>query len=202
MPKLTDLQLVSLAAAAKRDDGSLLPLPKKLQLKGEAVTSMLKGLLKKGLVEERGASLDSTAWRQDSDGHRMMLSISKRGLVAIGVEPDNEPQTQASAGKRRRKGLPSAAAPSPAAKSRGGSTNALQLGARSNTKQAMVIQLLRRPVGASIEELAKATGWQSHSVRGVISGALKKKLGLKVASTKEDRGRVYRIIATSNKRAA
>jgi Protein of unknown function (DUF3489)/2Fe-2S iron-sulfur cluster binding domain len=76
------------------------------------------------------------------------------------------------------------------------------VGTRSGTKQAKVIQLLRRPVGASIEELAKATGWQSHSVRGVISGALKKQLGLKVASTKEDRGRVYRIIATGNKRAA
>ena len=92
-------------------------------------------------------------------------------------------------------------APAAAAKSRGGS-KVRRLGTRSGTKQAKVIQLLRRPAGASIEELAKATGWQSHSLRGVISGALKKKLGLKVASTKEDRGRVYRIIATSNKRAA
>jgi Protein of unknown function (DUF3489) len=202
MRKLTDLELVSLSAAAKRDDGSLLPLPKKLQLKGEAATGILKGLLKKGLVEERSASLDSAAWREDSDGHRMMLSISNRGLRAIGVEPNNEPQTRASVGKHRRKGLPSAAAPAPAAKSRGGSTKVRRLGTRSGTKQAKVIELLRRPVGASIEEVAKATGWQSHSVRGVISGALKKKLGLKVASTKEDRGRVDRIIATSNKRAA
>jgi hypothetical protein len=204
MPKLTDIQLMSLSAAAKRDDGSLLPLPKKLQLKWEAATSILKGLLKRGLVEERGASLDSATWREDSDGHRMMLSISKRGLRAIGVEPDNELQTQISVGKHRRKGLPSATAPAPAAKSRGGSTKVRRLGTRSGTKQAKVIQLLRRPVGASIEELAKATGWQSHSLRGVISGALKKKLGLKVASTKEDRGRVYRIITTtsSSKRSA
>ena len=95
MHKLRDLELVSLSAAAKRDDGSLLPLPKKLQLKGEAVISILKGLLKKGLVEERGATLDTAAWRSDSDGHRMMLSISNRGLRAIGVEPNNERQTQA-----------------------------------------------------------------------------------------------------------
>ncbi len=86
-----------------------------------------------------------------------------------------------------------ASAPAPAAKSRGGSTKVPRLGTRSGTKQAKVIQLLRQPVGASIEELAKTTGWQSHSLRGVISGALKRKLGLKVASTKEDRGRVYRI---------
>ena len=115
MPKLTDILLVSLSAAAQRDDGSLLPLPKKLQLKGEAVTSMLKGLLKRGLVEERGATLESAAWRDDSDGHRMMLSISTRGLRAIGVEPNNEPQTQAASDKHRRKGLPSASAPAPTA---------------------------------------------------------------------------------------
>jgi hypothetical protein len=193
---------VSLSAAAKRDDGSLLPLPKKLQLEGEALTNILKGLLKKGLVEERSASLDSAAWRKDSDGQRMMLSISKRGFRAIGVEPNNEPQTPASVGKHRRKGAPPASAPAPAAKLHSGSTKVRRLGTRSGTKQAKVIQLLRRPVGASIAELAKATGWQSHSLRGVISGALKKKLGLKVASTKEDRGRVYRIIATSSKRAA
>jgi DNA-binding MarR family transcriptional regulator len=203
MPKLTDIQLVSLSAAAKRDDGSLLPLPKKLQLKGDAVTSMLKVLLKKGLVEEQGARLDSAAWREDSDGHRIMLSISKHGLRAISVEPNNQPQTKAAIGKHRRKDPPSTARPLSAAKLRGDSTKVRRLGTRSGTKQAKVIQLMRRPVGASIEELVKATGWQSHSLRGVISGALKKKLGLEVASTKEDRGRVYRIITTSSgKRAA
>jgi hypothetical protein len=56
-----------------------------------------------------------------------------------------------------------------------------------------MIGLLRRPDGASIEEMAKATGWQSHSVRGVMSGALKK-LGFTIASEKvEGRGRIYRI---------
>jgi hypothetical protein len=47
-----------------------------------------------------------------------------------------------------------------------------------------MIGLLQRPEGATIEELAEATGWQSHSVRGVMSGALKKKLGLAIASEK------------------
>jgi hypothetical protein len=57
-----------------------------------------------------------------------------------------------------------------------------------------MIGLLRRPEGASVEEMAKATGWQSHSVRGVMSGALKKKLGLVIASEKvAGRGRIYRI---------
>ena len=62
------------------------------------------------------------------------------------------------------------------------------------SKQAQVIELLLRPKGSTIEELAATTGWQHHSVRGLLSGALKKRLGLKIASTKEERGRVYRII--------
>jgi Protein of unknown function (DUF3489) len=61
------------------------------------------------------------------------------------------------------------------------------------SKQAEVIALLRRPEGATIDEVRAATGWQPHTVRGVFSGALKKKLGLAIVATKEDRGRVYRI---------
>ena len=65
---------------------------------------------------------------------------------------------------------------------------------RENTKQAKLIALLRRPGGATIANLAKATGWQHHSVRGVLSGALKKKLGLTVMSEKsEGEDRVYRL---------
>ena len=61
------------------------------------------------------------------------------------------------------------------------------------SKQTMVIATLRRPEGATVDEVASATGWQRHTVRGVFSGTLKKKLGLTVASAKEERGRVYRI---------
>jgi hypothetical protein len=62
------------------------------------------------------------------------------------------------------------------------------------TKQQIMIDLLRRPEGAGIEEITAATGWQSHTVRGAMSGALKKKLGLEITSKKvEGLGRVYRI---------
>ena len=55
------------------------------------------------------------------------------------------------------------------------------------------MELLRHAKGASIAEMVKATGWQTHSVRGVISGVLKKRLGLTITSTNEERGRVYRV---------
>jgi len=61
------------------------------------------------------------------------------------------------------------------------------------TKQDVVIAMLRQPEGATVDEVASVTGWQRHTVRGVFSGTLKKKLGLTLASATEERGRVYRI---------
>jgi len=65
--------------------------------------------------------------------------------------------------------------------------------AKRPSKQDAVIAMLRRREGATVDEVASATGWQRHTVRGVFSGTLKKKLGLRLASAKEERGRVYRI---------
>ena len=64
----------------------------------------------------------------------------------------------------------------------------------SQSKQAAVIALLRRPEGATVTEIVAATGWQRHTVRGLFSGTLKKKLGLELGSVPADRGRVYRIV--------
>ena len=65
---------------------------------------------------------------------------------------------------------------------------------KGSSKQAAVIAMLQRPEGATVEEVATAMGWQRHTVRGLFSGTLKKKLGLALASAKEERGRVYRIV--------
>lgn len=65
-----------------------------------------------------------------------------------------------------------------------------------DTKQAHLVALLRRKRGASVAELMEATGWQAHSVRGAISGTVKRKLGLTVITEEMSRrGRVYRILA-------
>ena len=65
---------------------------------------------------------------------------------------------------------------------------------RADSKQALVIGLLQRPEGATIAQIMEATGWQQHTVRGTLAGALKKRLGLTITSTKEAGGqRVYRI---------
>jgi hypothetical protein len=65
---------------------------------------------------------------------------------------------------------------------------------RAITKGEQVLALLRRAKGATIADLTKATGWQPHSVRGFISGAIKKRQGLTVASSKDgDDARRYRV---------
>ncbi|WP_425908139.1 DUF3489 domain-containing protein [Nitrobacter sp. TKz-YC02] len=61
------------------------------------------------------------------------------------------------------------------------------------SKQDAILVLLQRPKGATLPEITEATGWQPHSVRGFLSGVVKKKLKLKVESRKDGRDRTYRI---------
>jgi hypothetical protein len=69
-----------------------------------------------------------------------------------------------------------------------------QAASKSKTKLAQLEAMLRRPDGATIEQISKSLDWQTHSVRGAMSGALKKKQGLTITSEKTDKGRrVYRI---------
>jgi hypothetical protein len=87
----------------------------------------------------------------------------------------------------------------PAKKANKGATSARSpkkkaAGPRQASKTAQILGLLRRSGGASLKELMKAAGWQAHSVRGFLSGALGKKMGLRVNSTKaEDGQRCYSV---------
>ncbi len=90
--------------------------------------------------------------------------------------------TKSPASSRRR---PAQQPPSPAAPTEAAVT--------ATTKQAQLIVLLKRASGASLADLMSATGWQAHSVRGVISGVLRKRLQLPVISETVDGTRRYRI---------
>jgi hypothetical protein len=86
---------------------------------------------------------------------------------------------------------PKAKGPRKAAKSENATPTA-----REGSKKAIVINLLKRPDGASLKDIMQATDWQAHSVRGFISGSLTKKMGLNVESFKRPDGeRAYRINA-------
>ena len=79
-----------------------------------------------------------------------------------------------------------------------GSRNGTKPAAGKQTKQQTCLNLLGRREGATIEHLQQATGWQKHSVRGFLAGAVRKKLGLTLISEKPDGGlRRYRIPTTA-----
>ena len=194
MPKLTDTQLVILSAAARRQDGTVLPLPRSLKVNKAAATTVLKRLLKKGLVAERPAAADEAHWRETRDGRRTALAITDSGLQAIGVDVDRKTRQQSPSTKTQPKQRSRRAERKPSGAKPNGRTSLAMV--RPGTKQALLIDLLKRKQGATIEAIVAATGWQPHSVRGAISGTLKKKLGLMVTSEKPGDGpRRYRIVA-------
>lgn len=178
MAKLTDTQMIILSTAAARDGGAVLPISRLIRADAAKVESLLKGLRKRKLIEERPAST-----RGRGGAARPVLVITAAGRAAIGAG-DAEMETSGVAG---------AVAPvepdrsPPAAGSGEGAV-------RPISKLGRTIALLLRAKGATIDELMAETGWQAHSVRGVISGSLKKKQGLAITSVSEEgRGRVYRI---------
>ena len=66
----------------------------------------------------------------------------------------------------------------------------------AESKAAIVLELMKRKEGATLAEIAKATDWQNHSIRGFLSAQVGKKMGLKVESAKQDGGdRSYRIVS-------
>ena len=185
-----------LTAAAGRDDGSILPLPD--TIRGGAVTKVVDALIARGLaerIEDERIAVDD------------LIRITRAGLAAINADPDDGAQaaTDAHDGEDGAVTAPRSEMP---ATSADGATQAATVTdeptrkpkraprrKREGTKQAAMIGMLRRKQGATIAQIAEATGWQNHTIRGAIAGALKKKLGLDVTSEKpEGSDRIYRII--------
>ncbi len=90
---------------------------------------------------------------------------------------------------------PASAAKTPKRAVRASKTKPLPVAASAGSKQSQLLTMLRSPAGATIEQMTGATGWQAHSVRGVISGVLRKRLGLNVVCTPAPAGgaRIYRV---------
>jgi len=192
MPKLTDTQTIVLSAGAQRPDNIAMPLPKGLH--GAAAKKSVAAMIARGWLEEVEADLrrGDPLWRETGDGNGTTLIVTEAGLGAIEIEPVVAKTTS---GPRKAKPDPEdVPASSPCSRAPVPVPVPVPVKIRSGTKQAQIIALLQRPEGASIAEIVEVTGWQAHSARGVISGALKKKLGLPVTSEKVDgRGTVYHL---------
>jgi DNA-binding MarR family transcriptional regulator len=188
MSRLSDSQLVVLAAACQREDRCVFPVTTKL--KGNAAGNVLKSLLKKDLIKEVRAKRDDTVWRHDEEHGRMTLAATKAAFAALGIDPRDE------AGDREgdaAEEAPASVEAKPNARPKSSKTKEPKA-PRKDSKQARLIAMLRRAKGATINEVVEALEWQPDTVRGAIAGAVKKKLGLDVTSEKDDkRGRVYRL---------
>jgi hypothetical protein len=180
-PKLSDTQLVILSAAAKRDDGSLLPFPETLTAKGAALSKVIDTLCNRKLVEESQVINGAPEWRHDEERGSLGLFITKSGLLALGVgeTAKTKPSQAAASVTRQRK----TAAAKPHGKARKVSA-AKPKGrtAPAESKQDRVIKMLRSQSGVTIQDIIAKTGWQPHSVRGFFSGVVRKKLKLPLIS--------------------
>ena len=169
--QLSDAQSLILSTACSREDGMVFPVT--ATLKGGAVGNVCKSLLKRGLIEEAPATDLNTVWRHDEERGPITLRATPLAYSVLGITEDPEDQPDG-----------------PAATAAAIETSRR----RSGTKQEVVIAMLRAEGGATIDEIMAATGWLSHTARGFMSGALKKKLGLTIASEKVDgRGRCYKL---------
>jgi len=179
----SDTQSLILSRAATRPGNLALPLPEGLV--GAAAKMVVGKMIARGWLEEVEANLRrrEPMWRETGDGHGTTLIATEAGLEAIGIEPV---VASTVAGLRKSKPEP-LQVPDDTAK---------PVAIRAGTKQAQIIAMLQRPEGATVAEMVAATGWLAHTVRGCISGALKKKLGLPIAAEKvEGRGMVYKLSA-------
>jgi hypothetical protein len=190
MLELTNTQTLVLSRAATRPGNLALPLPKGLF--GAAAKMAVTKMIERGWLEEVEANLrrGEPLWRETGDGHGTTLVATEAGLEAIGIEP--VVATTMTNLRKIKLDLITEPQALPAASTDHATPKPIAI--RTGTKQAQIIALLQRPEGASITEIVAATGWMAHSARGLISGALKKKLGLDVTvATAAGRGRIYHI---------
>jgi hypothetical protein len=205
MTKLSDTQLVILGAAAQRADLSVLPLPDRLKLTGGALAKVMNSLRNRGLIRVLGGDggpervaitsegMAAIGVEQESD--EVPAGAPERDAAPASAESDDPaveaptpakeadtaaaPAKHKASRKKAAKATPAAGEPEAARGRRTGKPTP-----RAGTKQALMIDMLKRPEGATVEQIAAATGWQHHTIRGAISGALKKKLGLTVEATR------------------
>ena len=143
-------------------------------------------------------------------------TIEEKTQTAAGAAPEPKPAAKAKSTKRKPVGTPAkaksakkaakakkatdtapqapAVAPKKAKAGKRASKSEKPAQARQGSKTAQILDLLKRPGGATLKGIVAATGWQAHSVRGFISGTLGKKLGLAVESVKGENGeRTYSL---------
>ena len=156
----------------------------------------------------QAATADSGAILPPSEHKRAALALIKRGLFIASPQPEGASRLMITNAGRAAIAADEGSLPGP------GAADAEQTGRdpappepvsptpKPPSKLQVLVDLLRRPGGAGIEEMMAATGWRAHSVRGALSGSLKKAMKLDVLSEKTEGGRRYRIADATAESAA
>ncbi len=140
------------------------------------------------------AKREDTVWREDKKRGRLTLRATPAAFKALGIDETEAPGDAETTGDVDDGESAVEAAPAKGRRRKTTDAKPKASGPRDGTKQAKLIEMLKRADGATIDEIVKKLDWQAHTVRGAIAGALKKKLGLNVTSEKDEkRGRVYRV---------
>jgi hypothetical protein len=190
MAKLSDIQTILLSTAGQRGDGNLLPPPESIGRAGSRVQKSLSALLKRGFAAEAVVTAPDRAWREDGD-LRIGLVLTASGREAIGLEAisiDGGDEEVISGVLVHEKPAPRSNTESPRIPER----PAQVVGAvRAGSKQALIVELLRRENGATVAELTEATGWLPHTTRAALTGLRKK--GHKVEKAKRREVTFYTV---------
>ena len=174
MVKLTDTQLIVLSKAAAREDGAAV-VP--LRMNKAAAVKIGSSLIGRKLMREIKSKPGMPVWREDENGRPMSLVMTRAGRDAIGSnEPDETylPVPSKSGDAERAHPYLAGAAPRP------------------GSKQALVIEMLSKDRGATLDALIEATGWLRHTTRAALTGLRKR--GFAVERIRDEtKGSLYRI---------
>lgn len=191
---LTDTQLILLSAASQREDRGLV---RPETMDPRLFTRATKALLKAGVIAE-SVTVRKGPGGAGTDGEAQMLVITAEGFNAIGVEEPEPAQPALRKPRERVRQRPS----------RGTSDTATIplladdfTTARPTTKRALIIAMLSRREGATLDDLIAATGWLPHTTRAALTGLRQKGLCLE-RSKSEGEPAVYRIRDTTDQEQA
>jgi Protein of unknown function (DUF3489) len=175
MAKLTDSQLIVRSKAAASEDGAAVVPPK---LNKAAAAKIGSSLIGRKLMRESRSKPGMPAWRKDEDGRSMSLVITRAGRDAIGiertVETDRPVSNKSSAAKRADRYLASAAL-------------------RAGSKQSLVVEMLSKHQGTTLDALVKATGWLPHTTRAALTGLRKRGFAIERIRNETKGSSLYRM---------
>jgi len=167
--KLSDLHYVLLAIAAKRPNGSILPPSTSDGVTRAGLTRAINALIKRGLAQEADAADESSIWR--TVGKRKIAAvITDAGRTAVAEADGKKPEEAPSAAPQQ---------------------DSVSAEVKSQTKQALLIEMLKREEGATLAQLVEATNWLPHTTRAALTGLRKK--GHVITASRVDGASLYRI---------